>query len=124
MKSLWDSLARAGEVVLLALVFSGCRTAPEGVTTGSTKEFVGQVGLNRFYTPANQVLTPAGVPVELPGLRPQALALSPDGKLLVTSGKTRELVVLEPATGRILQRVPLPPDSDTNPAPGAVNPRI
>jgi hypothetical protein len=42
----------------------------------------------RTVTPFNQVLTPAGRQVELPGLRPQAIALSPDGRLLVTSGKT------------------------------------
>ena len=37
--------------------------------------------------------------MELPGLRPQALALSPDGRLLITAGKTNELVVVDPATG-------------------------
>jgi YVTN family beta-propeller protein len=60
--------------------------------------------------PVNQVVTPSGIQVELPGLRPQVLALSPDGRLLITSGKTHELVAVDPATGRILQRVPLPPD--------------
>jgi YVTN family beta-propeller protein len=60
--------------------------------------------------PVNQVVTPSGIQVELPGLRPQVLALSPDGRLLVTSGKTHELVAVDPATGRILERVPLPPD--------------
>src|SRR5438876_10597584 len=50
--------------------------------------------------PVNQVLTPAGVQVELPGLRPQVIALSPDGKLLVTSGKTPELIVIDPSTGK------------------------
>lgn len=60
--------------------------------------------------PVNQVVTPAGIQVELPGLRPQVLALSPDGRLLITSGKTHELVAVDPATGRILQHVPLPPD--------------
>jgi YVTN family beta-propeller protein len=54
------------------------------------------------------VVTPAGRQVELPGLRPQALALSPDGRLLLTSGKTAEVVVVDPDTGDIRQRVPLP----------------
>ena len=44
--------------------------------------------------------------VTLPGLRPQALALSPDGKLLVVSGKTHELVVLDPVTGIVRQQRP------------------
>src|SRR5882762_5214133 len=61
-----------------------------------------------IVTPVNQITTPAGVQVELPGMRPQALALSPDGKLLVTSGLTHELVVVAPETGEVLQRVQLP----------------
>ena len=84
----------------------------------ATREAVGQVGTNRWYTPANQILTPAGMQVELPGQRPQAIALSPDGKLLVTSGKTHELVVLDPVTGKIRQTVALPSDQANSPAPG------
>ena len=58
--------------------------------------------------PVNQVLTPVGVQVELPKLRPQVLALSPDGKLLATSGKTHELILIDPVTGKLRQRVKLP----------------
>src|SRR5258705_8848352 len=72
----------------------------------STKETVGRIGPDRIYTPANQILTPAGLQVELPGMRPQVLALSPNGKLLVTAGKTHEIVILDPITGEIRQRVP------------------
>jgi len=64
-----------------------------------------------LVTPINQIVTPTGLQVDLPGLRPQALALSPDGKLLVTSGKTPEIIVLDPVSGRILQRVPLPQEA-------------
>ena len=67
-------------------------------------------------TPVNQLLTPAGIFVELPGVRPNALALSPDGRLLVTAGLTRELIVADPASGRLLQRVPLPPDKQSPPS--------
>src|SRR5262245_48855263 len=74
----------------------------------STREKVGQVGTNVYYTPANQLLTPAGLQVELPGMRPQAIALSPDGKLLVTSGKMHDLVVIDPVSGEVLQRVAMP----------------
>jgi YVTN family beta-propeller protein len=70
-------------------------------------ETVGAAGPNRYVTPVGQVLTPAGHQVELPGLRPQALALSPNGKLLVTAGKASVLVVMDAATGKIRQRVPL-----------------
>ncbi len=86
----------------------------------STGEKVGQVGANRYYTPANQLLTPAGIQVELPGMRPQAIALSSDGRLLVTAGKTHDLVVLEPATGRLLERVALPSGKAAAAAPAAV----
>src|ERR1035438_1267877 len=63
-----------------------------------------------LITPANQLVTPAGTLVELPGMRPQALALSPDGKILVTAGLTHELMVLDPATGKNLQHVAFPSD--------------
>jgi DNA-binding beta-propeller fold protein YncE len=113
--------------VLLALIIggaAGCHADPDLRGDASTMARVGQTGTNHYYTPANQVLTPAGIQVELPGLRPQALALSPDGKLLVTAGKTHELVVLDPATGNILQRVALPSDKATDPKPDAVSTRI
>jgi YVTN family beta-propeller protein len=61
-------------------------------------------------TPVNQLVTPTGVQVVLPGVRPTALALSPDGKILVTAGLTHELIAMDPTTGRILQHVPFPSD--------------
>ena len=76
---------------------------------------VGRAAGGRTVTPVNQVLAPAGRQVELPGLRPQALALSPDGRVLVTSGKTNEVVVVDPATGEIRQRVKPPADDATKP---------
>ena len=90
----------------------------------TTKEVVGRLSTNRLYTPVNQMLTPAGLQIELPGLRPQALALSPDGKLLVTAGKTHELVVIAPETGQILQRVQLPGMKTGAAAPGPVSDQI
>ncbi len=67
----------------------------------------------------NQVVTPLGVQLDLPGLRPQALALSPDGRILITAGKTAELVVVDPASGTVRQRVPLPKTKADQPRPGA-----
>jgi YVTN family beta-propeller protein len=52
--------------------------------------------------------------VELSGLRPQALALSPDSKLLVTSGKTHELVGIYTQSGKIVKKLALPPEKATN----------
>ena len=56
------------------------------------------MGSNLFETPVNQRLTPAGRLVELPGMRPQTIALSPDARLLVTAGETHELVVVDPVS--------------------------
>src|ERR1035441_4987053 len=78
---------------------------------------------NGLETPVNQRITPAGIFVELPRMRPNALALSPDGKLLVTSGLTRELVVVDPATGKILQHAPFPEEIG-DPALKSVSPLI
>ncbi|MBL9163090.1 MAG: phosphoesterase [Planctomycetaceae bacterium] len=81
------------------------------VQTASDKERVGYYDDGRVVTPVNQVVTPYGTQLDLPGMRPQALALSPDGKLLVTAGKTSELVVVDPDACTIRQRVPLPAES-------------
>jgi DNA-binding beta-propeller fold protein YncE len=75
----------------------------------TTTETVG-ANTNGLMTPVNQLVTPAGIQVQLPGVRPSAVALSPDGKILVTAGLTRELIVVDPATGQISQRVPFPAD--------------
>ncbi|MBM3837875.1 MAG: bifunctional YncE family protein/alkaline phosphatase family protein [Verrucomicrobia bacterium] len=87
-------------------------------------ETVGYSSSNRVVLPVSQILTPAGKQIELPEMRPQALALSPDGRLLVTSGKTHEIVVLDPATGAIRQRVPLPSEQAGEPRPGVVSTHI
>ena len=99
-------------LVVVASIHSTGRGQRSAELELATLETVGWIGTNRYYTPVNQVLTPAGIQVELPGMRPQGIALSPDGRLLVTAGKTHDLVVIAPATGKILQHVALP--SGTN----------
>src|SRR5580765_6886060 len=89
-----------------------------------TKELVGRVGTNRVVTPVNQVLTPYGRQVELAGLRPQAIALSPNGKLLVTSGKSSKLIVVDPETGVVRQRVSLPSEKVNRPTPEVASANI
>jgi DNA-binding beta-propeller fold protein YncE len=79
-------------------------------------ETVGHSGPGRAVTPVNQVLTPVGRQVDLPGMRPQAIALSSDGALLVVSGKTSELVVIDPTDGTVRQRVQLPNDNQEMPS--------
>jgi len=53
------------------------------------------IATNRVVLPNSQTLTPAGTTTELPGMRPVAIAISPDGKLLATAGKTSKLVVMD-----------------------------
>ena len=116
---------RARSVLLLmSLSLLQSQSGPACASEFSTRETVGRLGPNRFYTPANQILTPWGLQVELAGLRPQALALSPDGRLLVTAGKTPELVVIDPRSGQILQRVPLPSEIEPRPASTPVSQQI
>ena len=74
--------------------------------------------------PTGQMVTPAGRQVELPELRPHALALSPDGRLLVTSGRSHEIVSIDPVEGRILQRIPLPPEPPDTAKPEAASTNI
>ncbi|MCA9161159.1 MAG: hypothetical protein KDA72_22665, partial [Planctomycetales bacterium] len=75
-------------------------------------ELVGHgVGDAPSLTPVNQVLTPYGKQLDLPGMRPQALALSPDGALLAVSGKTNQLIIVDPQTLSVAQRVDMPGDA-------------
>lgn len=78
----------------------------------------------RFAPAIQETLAPIGLQVELPGLRPQALALSPDGKILATSGKSNELILVDPVTGAIRQRVALPSEHSNIDSPEAVSSRI
>ena len=101
-----DGAARAIGAACLSLAVQTASWAQDSAP--SDEVFVGHGPDGRVVTPVNQMLTPFGRQIELPGLRPQAIALSPDGTLLVTAGKTSEIVVLDPETGAVRQRVALP----------------
>jgi YVTN family beta-propeller protein len=96
-----------GLICFLILVAIPNALVAAGDEFDSTTESVGWK-TNGYETPVNQFLSPAGLQVQLPGVRPNALALSPDGKRLVVSGLRAELLVLDPATGKILQSVTMP----------------
>src|SRR4051812_47425628 len=94
---------------VVALIFGfGCalktNQPPAFITDAST---VGRVDINTYVTPTGQLLTPSGQQIELPGMRPQALAFSPDGKVIATSGKTNAVVLIDAVTGLILQQATL-----------------
>ena len=103
---------RAG--LLAGVVFSLGRALADDFD--ATTAPVGRTGAG-LVTPVNQLITPAGTQVELPGIRPNALALSPDGKLLVTSGLTNYLIAVDPPSGKLLQRVVFPTGSVHEPSP-------
>jgi len=88
----------------LARVAAGAAEPPDFATTRP----VGPLDTNLYATPIHQLLTPAGRQLELPELRPQAMALSPNGRWLAVSGKTPELLIVDPVAGTVAQRVPLP----------------
>jgi len=120
---IYRSLRAAAATAALFVVFvaPACQNEPPAPPDTET---VGVKGENRTVIPVNQVLTPAGVQVPLPGLRPQALAISPDGKLLAVSGKTHELLILDPASGEVRQRVTLPAEAQDAPPPEAPSEKI
>src|SRR5580765_2236096 len=88
---------------LALLTFASLHGAqsPPDAPSFETREPVARLPGGRIMTPVNQVLTPFGQQVELPDMRPQALALSPDGQILVTAGRTAEVVVISPTSGNI-----------------------
>jgi DNA-binding beta-propeller fold protein YncE len=101
---------------LLCLVGSSLaigQTASDA-SLSTSSDHVARLKDGRVVTPVNQVISPVGQQVDLPELRPQALALSPDGQILVTAGKTAEVVVISPITGDILQRAALPSERATD----------
>ncbi len=111
----WKFRASAAAGAVLAGVLAGCAHQAALVTPEPpAAKAVGRAGAGRYFTPTGQMLTPAGQQIDLPGMRPQGLALSPDGRLLAVAGKTASLVLLDPADGRTLQKVPLQTEAGTN----------
>ncbi len=87
--------------------------------SGQDTSLVGRGELGTVVTPVNQVLTPFGQQLDLPGMRPQALALSHSGRMLVVSGKTNLLHVVDPETGTLKQQVGMPAESARSPLAAA-----
>src|ERR1039458_6062648 len=123
MKIMFPKRWRRSHLLCLAMLATPCLAG--GDQSGSAlNEKVGRNSAGRVVTPVNQAVLPAGQTVDLPGLRPQVLALSPDGRILVVAGKTSEIVVTDPRTGQILKHVPLPSEASQPAAPEAVSSQI
>lgn len=103
-------------VAALAFIFSFSGTT-SCYQKESISEQVGVTGENRTVLPVNQILEPSGTQIFLPGLRPQALALSPNGQILAVSGKTNELIIIDLKTEKIVQSVDFPSKEQTQPLP-------
>ncbi len=103
--------------VLSILAALGCHSDHHGRdSTGppidyeDRRESVGFANSNHIVLPVNQILSPAGLQVELPEVRPQAMALSPNGRLLAVGGNVNKLILVDTATGAVRQQVLFPSD--------------
>jgi DNA-binding beta-propeller fold protein YncE len=114
----------AASSTLALVLLLAASPGPGGTSPSQDKETVGAKPGGRTVVPVNQVVTPYGTTSTLPGMRPQALAVSPDGALLAVAGKTPELVIMDPVTLEILQEVPLPAEEQEEQHPEAVSPMI
>lgn len=90
-----------------ALVADTVRAAP------TTDPWAGVRSPEDVVLPIHQRLTPAGKQVLLPKSRPQDIVASPDGSFVVTSGLLPELILIDPRSGAVLGRVPMPSGSNT-----------
>jgi DNA-binding beta-propeller fold protein YncE len=115
------SMLRIGVYVTLALLstlfWAPCHVVAQSNSSLSDREQVGVSETEQIITPVNQIVTPFGKSIDLPAMRPQAIALSPNGKVLVTAGNTSELVVIDAAKGEVAQRVKLPTNDASSIAP-------
>lgn len=100
-------------VLLLATFFSiGCGGKKQ---LDNREEKVGVDFSGKMVLPVNQVVEPFGSQIQLPGLRPQGLAISPDGRMVAVSGKSSELLIIDPMDLKVLQKVQFPAESQTKP---------
>lgn len=120
----WLSLGVSFRSLALSFILAHCPVATPQQTAPTVNEPVARGDSGRLMTPVNQVVASAGRVLDLPGLRPQGLALSPDGAILVTAGKTPEIVVVDPESGTVRQRVTLPAEPDKAAGPDAVSDHI
>ncbi|MFN5103580.1 MAG: hypothetical protein ACK5GJ_12370, partial [Planctomycetota bacterium] len=77
-----DLRIRIAVVLVLCCLVRNAATAQEKSTEVQDldRQWVGGSIEDSIVTPVNQRLTPVGKWLDLPGMRPQVLALSPDGK--------------------------------------------
>ncbi len=108
-------------LLLFICLFISCEKRP---LDKEKEEPVGFRPDGSVVVPVNQILTPYGDQIQLPGLRPQDIAISPDGRLIAVSGKTSDLVLIDSADRKILQVVPFPSETQFGPLPEITSDQI
>ena len=93
---------------LLPLISTAFPQAPADTQLEVSETQVGYQADGRMLTPVNQIVSPYGDQLDVPGMRPQALALSHHGKLLAVSGKTNNLLIVDPIQRTVRQTVSMP----------------
>ncbi len=102
-RTCWCGFIHAALLLLLGTSFE-----LDGASVALTRaNAVGRIATNRYALPTGQLLSPTGTQIELPTMRPQVIALSPDRKVLVTAGKTNGIAVIDIATGKVIQMATL-----------------
>ncbi|MEZ6094218.1 MAG: bifunctional YncE family protein/alkaline phosphatase family protein [Pirellulaceae bacterium] len=112
------------QAVVLMVVAISINSLAIAQSISNDQDLVGRTRDDAMVTPVNQILTPAGMQIELSRLRPQVLALSPNGKILLASGKTSELLVIDPESYEIRQHVDLPAEDTVAPSPDPASDNI
>src|SRR4051812_5691634 len=98
-------LRRTAMVVLFLLIVSAF-LLPQGAADERDKLKVGLQPDGRIVVPTNQILQPAGTQVTFPG-RPVDILGIEGGKLLVAKNM-KDLVFIDPTTGKVVQTLALP----------------
>ena len=82
---------------------------------------VGKLAEGKWLLPTGQTISPAGQQINLAGIRPQAITLSPNGKLLAVGGSSKDVLIFDATTGQELSRTTMPADlkAAEPPKPGA-----
>src|SRR5512143_893523 len=116
--------SRAAAVAAIIVLLVSAAPGRAGLAASQDKDTVGPKAPGQAVLPVNQTVTPFGLQSTLPGMRPLALALSPDETLLAVSGKTPELIILDARTGKVRQEVALPAEAQEEQHPEVVSPQI
>ncbi|MFM8270930.1 MAG: bifunctional YncE family protein/alkaline phosphatase family protein [Gemmata sp.] len=98
-------MTRRAFTVVALLALAGLLPT-DGTADEHDKLKVGLQADGRIVVPTNQILKPAGVQVPFAG-RPVDLLAIEDGKLIVAKNM-RDLVFIDPATGKVVQTLALP----------------